>query len=112
MKLSIKLPQRLSKKISSYVVELNNWIHREGEILLTDDLLTIEIRDLLTLWLQLDKSLGLNSDRAQLIEIFRSHVLAACGPTQGMDGTKILKTLEESELKLPASAFTRPGPIA
>ena len=112
VKLSIKIPQRLSKKISPYVVELNHWIHREGEAQLTDELLIIEIRDLLTLWLQLDKRLGQPADRAQLIEIFRGHVLEACGPTPGMDGAKILKVLEESEAKLPASAFTQPGPTA
>ena len=112
MKLSVRLSPKLSKMISSYVTELNNWVHREGETQLTDELLTIEIRDLLTLWLQIDKGLGLNSDRAQLVEVFRANVLEACGPTPGMDGAKILKVLEESEAKLPASAFTQPGPTA
>ena len=39
VKLSVKIPPRLSKKISSYVAELNNWVHREGETELTDELL-------------------------------------------------------------------------
>ncbi len=112
LKISVKIPKRLSKKISPYVDELNTWVHREGETQLTDDFLTIEIRDLLTLWLQLERGISTPSDRFKLIEIFREHVLQAYGPNLGIDGAKVLKTLEESERILPASAFIQLSPNA